>query len=105
MTGLKLKFSADHPSGAGHFPGNPIIPGALLLHEVLACIADKLAENNCTWQIKSAKFQKSVRPGDTVLVNYSQASNGEIRFECTVSSDKVISGIAHCQPARIEGAM
>ena len=31
MNKLTLQIAADHPTGAGHFPGNPIIPGALLL--------------------------------------------------------------------------
>jgi len=37
---LKVCFSADHPVAAGHFPGNPIIPGAMLLDEVLQAIRD-----------------------------------------------------------------
>lgn len=97
MTELAVHFAVNHPCGAGHFPGNPIIPGALLLEEVLACIAADLASGNesCrTWNIKSAKFTRSVRPGDTVHINYTQAANGEIRFECNIENSKVMSGIA-----------
>ena len=98
MTALMVKFAVNHPCGAGHFPGNPIIPGALLLDEVLTRIAAYLATNNLVWQVKSAKFPQPVRPGDTVHINYTQAENGEIRFECTVSGSKVMSGIAHLRP-------
>ena len=28
-------LSADHPAFAGHFPGHPIVPGALILDEVI----------------------------------------------------------------------
>lgn len=103
MPGLTLQFAANHPCGAGHFPGNPIIPGALLLNEVLTCIAGQLAFDNSTWQVKSAKFPQSVRPGDTVHIDYTKTANGEIRFECTVSNNKVMSGIAHSQPLPVEG--
>ncbi len=43
MAALMLQFAASHPCGAGHFPGNPVIPGALLLDEVLNRIAADLA--------------------------------------------------------------
>ena len=91
---LVLHFAEDHPCGAGHFPGNPIIPGALLLHAVLSRIASTLDLHDPSWQIKSAKFPQSARPGDTVHITYTQASNGEIRFACTVSGSNVLSGVA-----------
>lgn len=94
MTELQFQFPANHPCGAGHFPGNPIIPGALLLDEALACIAADLNLRNAVWHIKSAKFPQSVRPGDLVLARYAMTSGGEIRFECAVSGNKVLTGIA-----------
>lgn len=104
MTALMLQFPADHPCGAGHFPGNPIIPGALLLDEVLDCIATDLDIDSPGWQVKSAKFPQPVRPGDTVRINYSRAANGEIRFECAVSGSKVMSGIASSLPTAKESS-
>lgn len=97
MTALRVKFAINHPCGAGHFPGNPIIPGALLLDEVLTCIATDLKIANMVWRIKSAKFPQPVRPGDTVHIDYTQTANGEIRFKCSVFDSKVMSGIASCQ--------
>ena len=106
---LTVTFPANHPCGAGHFPGNPIIPGALLLDEVLAAIDMQLGSEdnvwqvqNSAWHIKSAKFSQPVRPGDTVLIDYTHSANGEIRFECTVSNSKVMSGIASLQPMSTE---
>ena len=94
MPDLKLSFPADHPCGAGHFPGNPIIPGALLLDAVLADIGASLVIDGAAWHVKAAKFPQPARPGDVVHINYAQASNGEIRFECAVSGNTVLSGIA-----------
>ena len=102
MTTLTLQFAVNHPCGAGHFPGNPIIPGALLLDEVLTRIATDLDIDGWSWRVKSAKFPQSVRPGDTVHINYTRAANGEIRFECTVTSTKVMSGIASNYPVATE---
>jgi 3-hydroxymyristoyl/3-hydroxydecanoyl-(acyl carrier protein) dehydratase len=98
-----LKFALNHPCGAGHFPGNPIIPGALLLDEVLSCIATDLDIDDCSWRVKSAKFPQPARPGDKVHINYTRAANGEIRFECSVSNNKVMSGIACNSPVATKG--
>jgi 3-hydroxyacyl-[acyl-carrier-protein] dehydratase len=103
MTALTLQFAVNHPCSAGHFPGNPIIPGALLLDEVLTRIAIDLDIDGWSWRVKSAKFPQSVRPGDAVHINYTGTANGEIRFECTVSNSKVMSGIASLHPVTPEG--
>lgn len=103
MADLSFQFPGNHPCGAGHFPGNPVIPGALLLEEVLTRIAADLAIDGCTWRVKFAKFPRSVRPGDTVHLSYSRAANDEIRFKCAVSDSKVMSGIATGIPAEKEG--
>ena len=102
MTALMVKFAVNHPCGAGHFPGNPIIPGALLLDEVLACIATDLDIGDRIWRVKSAKFSQPVRPGDTVHISYTQTASGEIRFECIASDSKVMSGIASNHPIATE---
>ena len=98
MTELKFQFASNHPCGAGHFPGNPIIPGALLLDEALACIAADLSIHDAVWHVKSAKFPQPARPGDEIFAKYTLSSDGEIRFECAVSGNKVLSGIARNQP-------
>ena len=94
VTWLTLSFALDHPAGAGHFPGNPIIPGALLLAETLRTIteANDLDVASCT--IKSAKFQHPVRPGDCVEIEYTYSAQEHIDFICTVSGTKVLSGAA-----------
>ncbi len=103
MSELVLEFPVDHPCGAGHFPGNPIIPGALLLAEVLDAIARHLALDG-GWQVKSAKFPQPVRPGDKVIVSYRQNDAGEIRFEASVSGHRVLSGVSNSLPTPTAGA-
>lgn len=87
-----LTFAADHPTGSGHFPGNPIIPGALLLAEVLHRItqAEELQLRSCN--IKTAKFLHPVRPGENVEIEYSYARPGVIDFRCAVAGIRVLSG-------------
>ncbi len=92
MKRLTLQFAADHPTGAGHFPGNPIIPGALLLAEVLQRIEAAEGERFASCNVKAAKFLHPVRPGESVEIEYARSTSGAIEFQCTVAGAKVLSG-------------
>jgi 3-hydroxyacyl-[acyl-carrier-protein] dehydratase len=71
-----ISIPQDHPSAEGHFPGNPIVPGALLLDAAVAAIA---GERPVT--IRAVKFLLPVRPGEAVMLSWEQEDNGAIRFE------------------------
>ncbi len=75
------EFRADHPTAAGHFPGNPIIPGALLLDHVLRVIAPSQE----AYEIRAAKFLFPVRPGDRVTIRWRTLDSGEVAFECRLA--------------------
>lgn len=92
-------FALDHPSAPGHFPGNPLIPGALLLSETLRAIEDKLALNLAQGQPVSAKFLHPVRPGDTVRIEFSEFKTGTIKFTCAVGATLVLTGTVTCEAA------
>jgi acyl-coenzyme A synthetase/AMP-(fatty) acid ligase len=88
-TPVVISFPRDDPTGPGHFPGNPVIPGALLLDELVSAIA------STGWhgEIDAAKFHHPVHPGDTVTVT-SRIDDGKTRFEgrLTASGQLVLSG-------------
>jgi 3-hydroxymyristoyl/3-hydroxydecanoyl-(acyl carrier protein) dehydratase len=92
MNRLTLNFAAEHPTGAGHFPGNPIIPGALLLAEVVRCIEQAEGARFVSCRVKAAKFLHPARPGDSVEIEYERAAAGTIEFQCTVAGNRVLSG-------------
>ncbi len=92
MSKLTLHIAADHPTGAGHFPGNPIIPGALLLAEVLRCIEQSEGKRFSSCNVKAAKFLHPARPGDTVEIEYARSAQGTIEFQCAVAGTRVLSG-------------
>lgn len=75
-----LEIAPDHPAFAGHFPGMPILPGAVLLDEALRVIEVDLALDLTQWQIATAKFLERVRPGDALTVEHSGPANGLVRF-------------------------
>jgi len=86
------RFASDHPTGAGHFPGNPIIPGALLLDRML----DAMGLSGSTRQeVRVAKFLHPVRPGDAVTFRWRETDR-DVCFECvlTDSGEVALSGSA-----------
>jgi 3-hydroxymyristoyl/3-hydroxydecanoyl-(acyl carrier protein) dehydratase len=92
MTVIEKVFPHDHPAAQGHFPGNPIIPGAVLLDETLRAIEAGLEVSLAPFRIRSAKFLHPARPGDRMLIRYSRTPGGEIRFTCAVGETPVLTG-------------
>ena len=78
---VEIHFPIDHATAAGHFPGNPIIPGALLLDEVLHAVGAH-AEGGKAIAIRVAKFFRPVRPGDSMRLQWYILASGVISFEC-----------------------
>ena len=97
-----LAVAADHPAFAGHFPGFPVLPGAILLDEALCAIAMARGIDLRHWNIGSAKFHGTVRPGDSLVLEHEAPAPGSIRFtlragnpEVPAGNRKVASGTLH----------
>lgn len=69
----------EGPHFAGHYPGNPIMPGVLLCETVLQCgaylMAVKMGETSdmkgapVVTRMNSVKFRNMVKPGDRLVVS------------------------------------
>ena len=60
---LKHVLPVGHPAADGHFPGNPVIPGAVLLSEALRMIEAQTVRRLSPYRIRRAKFPHPARPG------------------------------------------
>jgi 3-hydroxymyristoyl/3-hydroxydecanoyl-(acyl carrier protein) dehydratase len=76
-------FTAREPAAEGHFPGNPIIPGAVLLREIVAAIVDPVSAPRAPFELLWAKFHRPIRPGNTVEIRWLEAGD-EVRFACSI---------------------
>jgi len=94
MSAIRLHIAADHPAFAGHFPGQPLLPGVSLLAEVLEAILDDAALAAIvgdTPRIGAAKFLAPVRPGATLSLQLDSSARG-VRFEARDGERIVASG-------------
>lgn len=82
----------DHPAAPGHFPGNPIMPGVVLLDEIIGAAVDhgQLTDAECV--VKAAKFLRPVRPGEELTIRLQPQPHGQVRFECSVGGEMAVSG-------------
>lgn len=87
----EIGFAEDHPTAAGHFPGNPVIPGALLLDAVLRAVAGAAPAPSCA--IRTAKFLRPVRPGDRLRIEWQWRGN-DAQFRCALpTGDVAVTGV------------
>ena len=71
----EIVVPADHPALAGHFPGNPIVPGVVLLDAVLAAIR---TQRPCTLlAMPGVKFLRPVLPQECIELRIEFASDKE----------------------------
>ena len=78
---ITLLVPAQHPAFAGHFPGAPLLPGVVLLDEMLHAVGDG------SWVVSTAKFLHPVRPGETLTLEHDVLKSGSIRFVIRTAAD------------------
>jgi 3-hydroxymyristoyl/3-hydroxydecanoyl-(acyl carrier protein) dehydratase len=88
-----IEVPVDHPAFAGHFPEFPVLPGAVLLDEVLQIIQRERRLDPAHCRIVSAKFLAAVRPGDVLSLEHDAAGSGLIRFTVRAANRAVASGV------------
>ncbi len=82
----------DHPAFAGHFPGQPIVPGVVLLDRAILFAEQALGHPVTHWQIGNAKFFIPVGPGETLVFMLNGKASGGIAFKIRAGERDVASG-------------
>ena len=81
----------DHPSLPHHFPGDPIVPGVVIINEVARVIGEN--RPGC-WisGISRVKFTAPLRPGQPFTVSLNCPDAGTALFECRSDGDAQARG-------------
>lgn len=63
-----IRFNAQHPVFAGHFPGHPIVPGACLVQIAEDLLSDRLGKSVAFISAHNLKFRQPVYPDNDIIL-------------------------------------
>ncbi len=88
----QIIIEPSHPSLAGHFPGNPIVPGVVILGEILEHIGESLDQSFMLSNVPSVKFHSPLRPNERLHLTFDVLPDHLVTFSCQVGSRQIASG-------------
>jgi 3-hydroxymyristoyl/3-hydroxydecanoyl-(acyl carrier protein) dehydratase len=102
-TTVTVLVPPQHPAFDGHFPGAPLLPGVVLLDEMLRVVEEARGGGGAReaagkagaaagWTIATAKFLQPVRPGDALTLEHEALANGSVRFAIRSAGRAVATG-------------
>ena len=113
ITAIK-NVSINEPYFQGHFPGNPVLPGVLIIEAmaqaggVLSHISNADLEPKPVYYlvgVDEARFRIAVTAGDQleIVVEVDRIVRGMWRYHCTASVDgkKAVTARILCAPGRV----
>lgn len=89
---MRFRVPHDHPALAGHFPGNPVVPGVVVLDHVLAAIEAREGAMPAL-RLPQVKFLAPLLPGETAEVALERG-DGRWKFVVTRAGTPVATGEA-----------
>ncbi len=88
---MKRSAEAHHPAFAGHFPGNPLVPGVVLLDWAWQAAIAELPAGSRLLGVSQAKFLAPVRPNDAVEIAL-QVKTGSVAFVIQIGAQVAAQG-------------
>jgi 3-hydroxymyristoyl/3-hydroxydecanoyl-(acyl carrier protein) dehydratase len=94
-------YEIGHRATEGHFTDHPIIPGVVILADVMRAFRKQNAHQNTLsprYTIRAVKFLRPVLPGQTMTISLKIAtmnvveSRLSVSFECAVAEAIVAKG-------------
>ena len=73
-----LTINSDHPALPGHFPGHPVVPGDIVLEEVIQALREIHGQGVVVTGMPAVKLSSPLRPEERLTVTVeSQESETE----------------------------
>jgi 3-hydroxyacyl-[acyl-carrier-protein] dehydratase len=90
-THVDLTIPSNHPALPGHFPGRPVVPGAVILAEVVDAATRLLGAARITG-FAAVKFASPMLPEQRCELAFRRDGAGTAAFELTYDGRRLASG-------------
>jgi len=85
----RVVVMADHPCLPGHFPGQPVVPGVVLLDRVAGCL--ERGGHGRLGRISAVKFLAPMLPGEVAELHLT-VDRARVRFRITRGDVGILNG-------------
>ena len=84
---------ADHPSLPGHFADGPLVPGVVILDEIVGAL-DEWRQGCHLTGIQTVKFLVPLKPEQPFTICFSTEDDGteEVNFSCRIADQIIVEG-------------
>lgn len=87
-----IKIPRSHPALAGHFPGNPIVPGVAILDCVVQQLPPFLQDTVRVTGFATIKFIAPLAPEVEFEIQFQRKGEGQAAFEVLAAGGKIALG-------------
>lgn len=87
----QVRLDPAHPSLPGHFPGDPLAPGVLLLDRAMQAVERAWPDCRVTG-MSMGKFRSPWRPGQLIEILLQSDGRNTISFSCHHEGERVAEG-------------
>jgi len=84
-------ISSDHPALPGHFPGQPVVPGVVILSEVFATV-HRAHPEVVIEGIRQAKFLAQLGPDQAFDIELDESTGDSLKFVCRSGATILVQG-------------
>jgi 3-hydroxymyristoyl/3-hydroxydecanoyl-(acyl carrier protein) dehydratase len=87
-----LTITNDHPALPGHFPGHPVVPGVVILEEVIETLKHQYGDGLVVTGLPAVKLSSPLKPDEPLTITIEPEDVESAAFRCEVGSRLVASG-------------
>ena len=92
-----VSISPDHPALPGHFPGHPVVPGVVILDEVIETLRIHAGQALVVTGLPSVKLSSPLLQGQPLTIEIEQDESDTAVFTCRVDQRIVAAGSIRVQ--------